>query len=454
MVLKSIQSLCFAAISLAAAIGFSAEQPATSSPPRHKVVFVGMDGATWRVIGPLLEQGELPSFAKLVANGTSMPNFDTMSTTESPLVWTSMATGVEPSVHGITDYVDILEDGSRVPVTSNSRKVKAIWDLVGEHGMSVGVINWWASWPAEEVNGYVISNHAHPLWVQGELADSYYWTDDEADAEGSRGNVFPPELTKRAKRYWIAKEDLSYEEMQQHGGFSDEQIAAARGTRWFIRWDWSVLKLDYAVDVSNLRLWLDLTKSQPADLEMLYFHSPDAIQHYCWDLVEPEKYHYTPKYFERDRTIVDNTYRYLDSFLKEILGAIDDNTILILASDHGSEAAPWATAEKPRRTDRPGYHSLAAKGVLFLLGPGVKKGHTLSDADPLDIMPTLAWLLGIPVSKELPGRPLTEAFTDEFVAARPIKTVPSYGARETRAPETSAADDAMIERLRALGYIE
>ncbi len=179
---------------------------------------------------------------------------------------------------------------------------------------------------------------------------------------------------------------------------------------------------------------------------------PDPVQHYAWDLVEPERFARKPDHLERDQGIVQGIYRYVDSWLGEILADLGPETTLIVASDHGAE--PSDAAPNPEREARPGAHTEEAKGVLFLYGPRVKPGHQIRSADPLDLMPTMAWLLGLPLSEELAGEPLTLAFLPDFVVSRGQSTVPSYGPRPTAPPLPSPNDEVMLESLKALGYIE
>jgi hypothetical protein len=92
--------------------------------------------------------------------------------------------------------------------------------------------------------------------------------------------------------------------------------------------------------------------------------------------------------------------------------------------------------------------------VLFVAGPHVKPGYQIKRGDPRDLMPTLAWLLDLPLSEELAGSPITDAFAPEFVAAHPTRMLPTYGERQVGATTSSNADAAIIESLKALGYIE
>jgi arylsulfatase A-like enzyme len=125
---------------------------------------------------------------------------------------------------------------------------------------------------------------------------------------------------------------------------------------------------------------------------------------------------------------------------------------LIVASDHGAE--PTSDAMNPDRTARSGEHGPQARGVLFILGPHVKRGFVLARGTPYDLMPTLAWLLGLPVADDLPGKPFTEAFEEDFVRSHPVTRIPTYGPRPTGPLLPSPADEEMLKSLRNLGYIQ
>ena len=87
-----------------------------------KVVLFAIDGATWKVIGPAIERGELPAFARLLEEGASTKRFETMESTQSPVVWTTVVTGRKPEHHGIEDFVEKLRNRRKIPVSSASRR--------------------------------------------------------------------------------------------------------------------------------------------------------------------------------------------------------------------------------------------------------------------------------------------------------------------------------------------
>lgn len=416
---------------------------------RPRVIVVGVDGASWKVIGPMIERGELPTFARLREEGASDVEFDTLDITRSPVVWTSVATGRTPEVHGVTDYTTKLPDGSMVPVTSDVRKVPALWNLVSEAGLTVLTVNWWASWPAEEVRGKVVSDHANPAaagWMAGR-----YWEADANALAAMHKDTFPPEFAEELATRWFDPEAFPLDELQARAQLSPEQLAATAAAPFNKRETYSWLKTFYALDRPHLSIALDELATEPADLTMLYLRGPDPVQHYAWDTVEPWRYARPPK--DADRGVIQGIYRYVDSFLAEILAAADPNTVVIVLSDHGSE--PSRGADRAHFHGRPGGHTRSAKGVLFVWGANVRRAVRVVGAGPLDIAPTVAWLLGLPVAKDLEGRVLAEAFTPQLQRQQGAQRVPSWGTRVVEGASTASPADAnMMEQLRGLGYIE
>jgi predicted AlkP superfamily pyrophosphatase or phosphodiesterase len=421
-------------------------------PPKPKVLFLGLDGATWTVMGPMIERGELPTFRKVMEQGASMPRFETISSTLSPVVWTSVATGRTPEDHGVTSFTTDLPNGQRIPVTSSQRKARAIWEVATRRGVSVGVTGWWASWPAEDVNGYDITDHANPAFSELLIQDKTYWTADAKDLALLKRDFYPLEIGPVLARHWMTREQFPFDDLQRRGGFTQAQMDVLRAAPWNDRAVYPWLKTFYRIDYPLFRVGMDLMKERPTDLWMLYLRGSDAVQHYGWDLVEPERFAKPINNVARDRGLVQGVYRYLDTFLAEILKAQPEGSWLIIASDHGAEASP--EAQNPAALKRPGEHSQTAKGILFISGPGVKKGYQIQKGSPYDLMPTMAWLLGLPLSQELAGHPLTEAFEENFVRSLPMQTVPSYGERKMGPLLASPSDEEMIKSLKNLGYIQ
>src|SRR5256885_11826264 len=137
---------------------------------KSRVLLIGWDAAEWKVIQPLLELGQMPNLARLMAAGVH-GNLATIYPVLSPMLWTSIATGKRAYKHGIHGFSEPLPDGSAVrPITLFSRKTKAVWNILNQNGRRSLVVGWWPSHPAEPLNGVMVSNHfEQPVGTPGEM---------------------------------------------------------------------------------------------------------------------------------------------------------------------------------------------------------------------------------------------------------------------------------------------
>src|SRR5206468_12269432 len=125
----------------------------------NRLLLIGWDAADWKVIQPLLDSGQMPNLARLIAEGVH-GNLATIYPALSPMLWTSIATGKRPYKHGIHGFTEPLPDGSGVrPITLLSRKTKAVWNILNQTGHRSLVVGWWPSHPAEPLDGVMVSNH-------------------------------------------------------------------------------------------------------------------------------------------------------------------------------------------------------------------------------------------------------------------------------------------------------
>lgn len=123
----------------------------------RKLLLVGWDGADWKFIHPLLDQGLMPALETLVNQGV-IGKLATLQPILSPLLWNSIATGKLPDKHGVLGFIepDPVSGGIR-PVSSTSRKVKALWNILTQQRLRAHVVGWLAGHPAEPINGVSIS---------------------------------------------------------------------------------------------------------------------------------------------------------------------------------------------------------------------------------------------------------------------------------------------------------
>ena len=131
-----------------------------SPQPPRKLIIIGVDGGDWINLQPLIDEGKLTNFARLVNDGTTGP-LTTIEPMLSPLLWTTIATGKDPVDHGILNFTIVdPASGTKVPITRYHRKVDAFWNMLGDYGRTVGIVGWLATHPAEKVNGTIVTDKA------------------------------------------------------------------------------------------------------------------------------------------------------------------------------------------------------------------------------------------------------------------------------------------------------
>ena len=127
--------------------------PPTTAP---KWIVLTWDGATWDIALSLIDAGKMPHLASVMRRGV-FTNLETIQPTESPLVWTTVATGMGAEAHGIQGFIKAQE--LQTLNTAGDRKVKAVWNILTELKKEVLVVGFHNTFPAERVSGMMISNY-------------------------------------------------------------------------------------------------------------------------------------------------------------------------------------------------------------------------------------------------------------------------------------------------------
>jgi arylsulfatase A-like enzyme len=144
--------------------------------------------------------------------------------------------------------------------------------------------------------------------------------------------------------------------------------------------------------------------------------------------------------------IVELMQRY-DVLLGELMTHLHSGDRLVVLSDHGME--------RSREPGLSGQHASkkVAVGVFTLWGPGIRAGARLPPASPFDVLPTILELLGVPASANMRGKVVTAAFASDR-APLPRRPTPYARHRAGTGDAASPADQKILERLRALGYVQ
>lgn len=411
---------------------------AAERTPPGKVFLIGLDGADWKILDRLEQEQRIPNLARLRREG-AWGVLRSESPLLSPVVWTTIATGRSPMDHGIVGFLTV-RDGKTEPVRSDERKVRAFWNILSDYGLAVGVTGWYASWPAEEVRGYQITDRIGTHQVRS-------------------GSVAP-------KQHLVYPEQLFAEvdsmRLRINGGIKKEQLGRffnlpPGGGEVRISED----KLDTFLGiVRTTELYraavpaLDL-KYEP-DLTAVYFEGTDAVGHLFSHFSAPLLPGVDPEQAAVLGVAFDRYYEYIDSVLGDLLAGVDRRTTTVLVvSDHGFKtgaARPGYESVQPGQDQAALWHR--PEGVIIGWGRGVRSGVHLPETSIYDVFPTMFRYLGLPLALNLGGRPIEQMFTDELLQV-PVEGVDDYERSGDRQRATDIDMDASetMAKLHALGYV-
>ncbi len=404
-----------------------------------RVLLIGLDGADWEIIDPLLEQGRMPNLQRLIDTGVRA-DLLTISPMISPVIWTSIATGVEPTRHGILDFlVEDPDGGGRQPVTSAQRKSATVWEMLSRGGTTVGLVGWWATWPAEPLRGYVVSDRV-----------AYQLFGFTADPTDEGGKTWPPGLFSEIRDSVVEPQEISWDRVV--GYLGTDKMPQKGSDRERLDDFRTVL----ASGETYLEIAVDLRRRFEPALEAVYFEGTDTVGHLFMPFRAPKMPDVELGRFRRFAPVVDRYYETIDGYLGRLLAGRGKDWTVIVASDHG-----FATdTTRPQVTDSRIDHGPAADwhrrfGILVLSGAGIRQGVELAEANVYDIAPTLLALFGQPIPRSWPGRALAEALSPEMLASYPVRYRLEDPIREAVGTQTlgdpAAAD--LMEKLMSLGYV-
>ena len=434
-----------------------------------KVLIVGIDGLTPRLVDQFVAEGQMEVTRGLIERG-SYGVLHSENPTISPALWTTIATGRSRRAHGIKDFVATRDGSRRGLVGSHDRRTHALWTMASAAGRTVGFAGWWATWPAEPVNGWLVSDRmAEDRWTR--------WT----KAERSRALAYPESLTEELVSQIVDPMSLRAKdgrEIVELEGAETEEFD--RATEPIYAHAASVLKFAYAGQLSIERMADGLMAKGQPDLASVFLIASDPISHTFWHYFQPGAF---PRFgedleagaIERLGRAIPNIYRHNDGVVGRLLDRVSPDTVVLLVSDHGFQASkrlpkPKLTDDDFRERDRQqaegddggevavgqsGNHNL--HGVLIAAGGPILKGAQPRKARIHDITPTVLALLGLPVAEDMDGRVLEELIDPAFLARFPVRRIPSYEKllpQAVRDPTLKDEDQERLEMLRSLGYIQ
>lgn len=275
----------------------------------NQTVLIGLDGATFTILDPLMEEGIMPFLKEFVASGTR-GELRSVVPPLTPPAWTSLVTGRSPGNHGVFDFFrPVSADSPYMQVTtSHDVHAETIWSIASRYGLKVASLNFPLMFPPPIINGYVVPGGWMP-WRQLRLG------------------CYPSDLYDRLKSLpgFNARElamDPALEAKAIEGCSQDEYE------------DW--IELHIRREQHWAEILRHLMAHDPCELTGILFDGVDKLQHLCWRFLDPACLSNSPSRWEqRIRELCLQYFRQLDELLAEVVAMSDRDANIAIVSDHG-----------------------------------------------------------------------------------------------------------------------
>ena len=279
----------------------------------QKVILLGLDGATFDLLGPWMDAGHMPNLQRLAREGAWGELESTRPPTTAP-AWVSCVTGVNPGKHGVFDFRESpLLDARRPLISSRSVRAPALWHILSHHGQQVGVLNVPVSYPPAEVEGFVVGGMMSP----GPASD-YTYPRDLRDELNARSYVIDLEIQK----YDVEAEADAHR-------FLDDVATALE------------LRAGALLHLMDTRPWQFL---------MAVFVAADRIQHLFWKtMADADSGLYHAPEADGLRARILTIYQAMDRIVGQMMERVDAHgqTSLYIVSDHGfGSTKAWFNANR------------------------------------------------------------------------------------------------------------
>lgn len=405
----------------------------------NKVLLIGWDAADWKVIEPLLASGEMPALKNFLEQGVH-GNIASLAPSISPMLWTSIATGMLPYKHGVLGFIEPdNQTGGVRPVRSTSRKVKAVWNILTQNNIKSNVISWWPSNPAEPVMGTMVSN----LFQTAHSLDKDNWP-------LFPGTLHPAHLEEELAPLRVHPTELT----EQHiAPFIPEYFKIKKGEDRLL----SVFReiLAETASVHAAATWL--MENEDWEFTAVYYDGIDHFSH-AFMKYHPPKIHedLDEEQFNLYKEVVKGAYKFHDMMLERLLELAGPDTTVILLSDHGFYSDHLRPKYIPKEHAGPTVEH-RPYGIFCMKGPQIKAGEKIYGTSLLDITPTILTLFGLPAGKDMDGKPLVKAFKeqpDPNIIESWENVSGECGMHSEDIRENPWESQQAIRQLIELGYIE
>ena len=389
-----------------------------------RVAIFGIDGADWELLQELAADDRIPNLKALVRGGAT-GNLQTVQPTVSPLVWTTLATGVTPDRHGVIDFFD---PSSHAPVDSLTRRTPALWDIAEGFGRHATVVNWWTAWPPAPTPTAVFDTPVELL----------------------PNAIYPADLAQRVKPLKVDVSTVGYDQIRRFMNISPDEYQNAVSSN-DAAYPVNVFRNVLAKTWSDHRVAIDMYRQQSPLLFMMTYDGPDTINHLFAPYHPPYRDGVSQDGYRRYWPTVANYYSEIDRLIGDWMNVLTDDTTVIIVSGYGFR---WG---KNRPMTPPNGSALADHrnpGIFIAFGNHVVPSRTGRPVSIYDIVPTTLAILGLPQSGDMQGAVAGWALKD----VAPVQSVRVISYNEFFAdrtvPQPARVNAQFYQReLQAVGHL-
>lgn len=345
-----------------------------------RVAVFGIDGADWELLSELIQDGRMPYLKALILGGTTA-SVQTIQPTVSPMVWTTVATGLSPDRHGVVDFFHRGE-----PVDARARKAPAVWDVASAFGRTSVVTNWWTSWPP--------SPGVASFDVPGDFVPTA---------------ASPASLAPKISAAVIPVASIGYPQARRFLNITPDEFenAIAAGPN---QDPTAMMRVLLAKMWSDHRAAVAMYQSTTPSLLMVNYDAPDTVNHLFGPFHPPYREGVREEGYRKYWPVVANFYSEVDRLIGEWMRILPADTTAIVMSGYGMTWGRNRPLAPPSGLSAlPSHRSL---GVFVAFGNHVLPSRARHGMTVYDVTPTVLTLLGLPTSREMPGRVASWAFRD------------------------------------------
>ncbi|HEY3055989.1 MAG TPA: alkaline phosphatase family protein [Thermoanaerobaculia bacterium] len=390
-----------------------------------RVAIFGIDGADWDLIQELADDGRIPNIQALVKGGTTA-SLQTIEPTVSPLVWTTVATGVTPDRHGVIDFFD---RGTRSPVDAYARRAPAIWDIAEGFGRHAVVVNWWTDWPPPPSATAVFDSPVQLL----------------------ENAIYPASLAPKVAPVEVDPSTVGFSQIGRFLNISANEYERAVNSNDANN-PINIFRNVLAKTWSDHRVAINMYRDQAPTMFCMTYEGTDAVNHLFAPYHPPYRDGISQEGYRKYWPTVSNYYAEIDRLIGEWLQVLTEDTTVVIVSAHGFRWGRNRPMTQP--VGRAALSDHRNTGIFIAYGNHVlpsRGGHAMS---VYDLVPSVLAILGLPQSVEMPGHLVRWAFKDisAVESVRVVSYSEFFGERPVSVPVRT--DGRVYQReLQAIGHV-